>query len=198
MKKIVGLGNIKQLFSELNIEYISDYIIKFNELLSYNCYLSPYYLDNKSEFENLTDRYKDCIKNRNTADIYISKTENKGYGLFTQEKLKESDFIGVYIGIIKEEDEYVEFDESGYDTDYAWDFPDKIQGLPNLEINAKYSGNEMRFANHDSEPNLRVEHTVIDNMWYIFFLADRDIIKDEELTISYGEAYWDTEYRALS
>lgn len=198
MIKISGKSNIKKLFSELGINYITEYVINYKDILNKDCYNSTYYLNNKEEFNNLTEKYDVAIRNRNTANIYIGKSENKGYGLFTNNKLSIGEFIGVYIGIIKEEDEYVEYDESGYDTDYAWDFPDKIEEFPDLEINAKYSGNEMRFANHDQEPNLRVEHTIVDNMWYIFFLADREILKNEELTISYGKAYWDTEYRTLS
>lgn len=198
MKKIVGTDNIKNLFKDLKISYISEYIIEIDDLLKQNFYDSEYYLDNLDEFEELSRIYGESIKNRVIADLYIDKTVDRGYGLFANKSFKEGDFIGVYIGVIREEDDFVPYDETGFDTDYAWDFPDDTLDLANLEINAKYYGNELRFANHGESPNLRVEHTVVNNMWYIFFLAGRDILKDEELTISYGDAYWDTEYRDLS
>jgi hypothetical protein len=195
MIKYSGKEMITSLFKKLDIQYIEDYIIKYPELKKHNSFESDYYRDNRDEFDSLYNLFKDEIKNRNTADIFISSSENRGYGLFANSDIRENSFIGVYLGIIKVEDEFVEYDDKGYDTDYAWDYPDEIDGFPLLEINAKYSGNELRFANHDREPNLKVEHTIVDNYWYIFFLADRDIKKDEELTISYGEAYWSTEYR---
>ncbi len=198
MNKIHKQKQIAELFKLLNVEYLTDYKYEFDKIIGIDCYESQYYLDNESEFKSLTIQYGESIKQRDLADIFISKTQNKGYGLFALTSIPENNFIGVYLGIIREEDEMVPFDENGYDTDYAWDFPDEIEGFPALEINAKYSGNELRFANHDLEPNIRVEHTVVNNEWYIFFIADRDISSDEELTICYGEAYWDTDYRALS
>lgn len=198
MNRIIGIDNIKKLFHDLRIEYITDYIVEDDEVLKQDYYTSPYFLDNIKEFKELTKLYGTKIKKRAKADLYIDKTVDKGYGLFANKFISCGDFIGVYIGVIREEDEFVPYDENGFDTDYAWDFPDDSLDLPNLEINAKYHGNELRFANHDKEPNLRVEHTLVDNMWYIFFLADKDILKDEELTISYGDAYWETDYRNLS
>ncbi|WP_187759750.1 SET domain-containing protein-lysine N-methyltransferase [Thiospirochaeta perfilievii] len=186
------------LFKSLGIEYLDNYKIEFNKILTVDFYTSEYYLDNRAEFENLADRFGEKILNRELNDLYIEKTIDRGYGLFANRDIEKDSFIGVYLGIIREEDEMVPFDESGFDTDYAWDFPDEIEGFPQLEINAKYSGNELRFANHGSEPNIDVEHTVVNNMWYIFFISNRVIKKDEEVIISYGEAYWDTDYRSLS
>lgn len=198
MNKIYIKKHVADLFKSLNIEYLTEYKIEFGEINEIDCYSSQYYTDNKNEFEALTDVYGKSIRDRELANVYISKSLNKGYGLFALNSISENTFIGVYLGVIREEDEMVPFDDTGYDTDYAWDFPDEIEGFPLLEINAKYSGNELRFANHDLEPNIRVEHTVVNNEWYIFFIADRDITTDEELTICYGEAYWDTDYRSLS
>lgn len=195
---IYNSDNIQKLFKELNIEYLTNYIFEFKDIEDLDCYNTQYYLDNKPEFEGLTNTYGTKINNRELANLYVKETSDKGYGLFTSEDLFEGDFIGVYIGVIREEEEFVPFDETGYDTDYAWDFPDDSHSFPALEINGKYKGNELRFSNHDKDPNLLVEHTVVDNKWYIFFIAGRSITKDEELLISYGEAYWDTDYRELS
>ncbi|MGL1892149.1 MAG: SET domain-containing protein-lysine N-methyltransferase [Spirochaetaceae bacterium] len=198
MKKIRSKEEFKKLFEILKVSYISEYIIEYPSLLDIDPYESKYYLDNKNEFDQLYATYGTKIRDRYVSDVYVALTKSKGYGLFTNKTIQVDSFIGVYIGVIKEEDEMVAFDDSGYDTDYAWDYPDEIDNFPILEINAKYSGNELRFVNHDLEPNIRVEHTIVDNMWYIFFVADRTINKDEEFSISYGEAYWDTDHRTLN
>lgn len=198
MTKISTKTEILDFFRSKNINYLSEYILECQSFDNINFYSSEYYLDNLSEFTLLEKEYGEFIRTNFMADVYIKKSDKSGYGLFNNTKLNKGSFVGIYYGIIRAEDEMVAYDENGYDTDYAWDFPDEIEGFPALEINGKYSGNEMRFANHDLNPNISVEHTVVDNVWYIFFIASCDISSDTELTISYGEAYWDTEYRQLN
>lgn len=191
-------GEIKDLFKKLGIEFLDNYKIDYLPLLDHKSTDSDYYQDNVDEFVYLTSTFGKDIRNRNCGDIYVSKTKDRGYGLFSLKDIPKGSFIGVYLGVIREEDDMVPFDENGFDTDYAWDYPDELPNAPLLEINAKYAGNELRFANHYFNPNIRVEHTVVDGLWYIFFLADRDIKADEEMTISYGDAYWESDYRELS
>lgn len=193
--KIYKKDEVLNLFKEKKINYVEGYYIEYKDLLKINARDSDYYHENEEEFDYLYKKYGDCIRNREIASVYIGNTDSKGCGLFALKDIREGTFVGIYTGSIKEQQEMIAYDESGFDTDYAWDYPDEIDGHPLLEVDAKYYGNEMRFSNHDRNPNLRVEHTIVDNLWYIFFVADRDIKKDEEMTISYGEAYWDTEYR---
>ncbi|MBN2618065.1 MAG: SET domain-containing protein-lysine N-methyltransferase [Spirochaetales bacterium] len=197
MIKYYKQDDILNLFTKLNVNYLTNYIFETEVPNNYNFYLSDYYIDNQKEFDLLCKKYSSYILNNKKADLYITKTEKKGFGLFANSNIKKGDFIGLYLGIVREEDEFVEYDENGFGTDYAWDFPDLVENIEPLEINARYSGNEMRFANHDTNYNLDVEHTIVNNMWYIFFVANRNIEKDEELTIFYGEDYWDTEYRTV-
>lgn len=196
--KIESKKEILKLFKKLGVKYLTDYPILFEPLKNIDLTKTDYYLDNLDEFQRLTNNYGSHIRNRELAPVYIEETENRGYGLFTKETLKEGQYVGIYFGVVREQEEMTTYDETGFGTDYAWDYPDEIPGFPMLEIDAKPEGSEMRFANHDFNSNLRVEHTVVDNCWYIFFVADRDIEAEEELTISYGEAYWDTDYRTLS
>lgn len=189
---------IIELFKELDVVYLTDYPILYEPLKNIDLTTTDYYLDNQIEFEDLTRIYGVNIRNREVAPVYIEKTKDRGYGLFASKRIVEGQYVGIYFGIVREQDEMTTYDETGFGTDYAWDYPDEIAGFPMLEIDAKPQGSEMRFANHDFNSNLRVEHTVVDNCWYIFFVADRDIEPEEELTISYGEAYWDTDYRTLS
>jgi len=120
--------------------------------------------------------------------------------VFAAEDINETDFIGEYAGVVQIGDSYEDWTDTskGYETDFTWYYLDNIKGGPTLEINGRLEGNEMRFLNHGSEPNVSVEHTLLNNQWVLFFTADRDIKKDEQLLISYGEAYWEDGYRYLS
>ncbi|MBP7854805.1 SET domain-containing protein-lysine N-methyltransferase, partial [Candidatus Babeliales bacterium] len=56
----------------------------------------------------------------------------------------------------------------------------------------KYKGNELRFINHSNDPNTQCLDVLVDNVFYMIYIAIRDIAKDEELTVSYGSGYWDS------
>lgn len=196
--KIYKKQDVLTLFKELKIEYTEGYKVEYPGLLDIDSKDSDYYEANREEFDYLTETYGQAIKKREVAPVYIGDTKTRGRGLYALKDIPKDSFIGIYTGTIKEQQEMINYDESGFDTDYAWDYPDEIEGFPLLEVDAKYTGNELRFGNHDKNPNLRVEHTIVDNLWYIFFIADRDIKSNEELTVSYGEAYWDTEHRTES
>jgi SET domain-containing protein len=196
--KIEGKESIKKLFKELGVNYLTSYYYTYTDLKDFDLKSTPYYRDNADEFEYLSKEYKDEIESSYVAPVYINKTEDRGFGLFSLKDINEGEFVGIYFGVVREQEEDTTYDETGFGTDYAWDYPDEPIGHPTLEIDAKPMGSEMRFANHSFNANLNVEHTVVNNQWYIFFIANRDIKKDEELTISYGEEYWDTEYRTMS
>ncbi|OQY40546.1 MAG: hypothetical protein B6229_01385 [Spirochaetaceae bacterium 4572_7] len=131
-------GEIKDLFKKLGIEFLDNYKIDYLPLLDHKSTDSDYYQDNVDEFVYLTSTFGKDIRNRNCGDIYVSKTKDRGYGLFSLKDIPKGSFIGVYLGVIREEDDMVPFDENGFDTDYAWDYPDELPNAPLLEINAKY------------------------------------------------------------
>ncbi len=198
MTKIYRKNEVLDLFRELQIEYIADNKVNNELIIKADKKKTEYYNNNLDEFTRLTELYGNYIRKSFVAPVYIGKTQSQGYGLFTLKPILKDSFIGIYTGEVKEALDLIAYDETGFDTDYAWDYPDDIQGLQPQEIDAKYSGNEMRFANHENNPNLNVEHTVVNNQWYIFLVARENIDMDCELTISYGHAYWDTEYRQMS
>jgi hypothetical protein len=196
-EKYVTKDEILALFNYLGVDYLINYDICYSKLLNIDLKSTPYYKDNLEEFNSLEETYGDYIKNRYVAPVFVAKTKKCGYGLFSLDKIKKGDFVGIYFGVVKPQRDEVEIDENGIETDYSWNYPDEYPNLPLLEVDAKPKGSEMRFANHSFKPNLDVEHVVIDNCWYIFFIANKNIGKNKELTISYGEEYWETEYRNL-
>ncbi|OUM64127.1 hypothetical protein PIROE2DRAFT_9162 [Piromyces sp. E2] len=58
-----------------------------------------------------------------------------------------------------------------------------------LYIDARAAGNQLRFVNHDSNPNCEAIYVPHDNMWNVIFVAKRDIQVHEEITISYGKSF---------
>lgn len=161
---------------------------------------SPYYLENKEEFDHLTALYGPQIRSESMAPVSIRFIAKElGYGLFAEKDLDAGALIGEYCGIVQEGRDVSpdEGEGEGYETDYTWDYPDAWYEDILFEINALENGNELRYVNHSFEPNLVVEHTLLDNRWVIFFIAEHYIKKGTQLTVDYGEEYWSGGFREL-
>jgi len=164
---------------------------------------SPYYLDNKEEFDQLFTLYADAVRDEFMAPVSIRKVSDEvGFGLFCGKELKPGDFLGEYAGIVRPGvDVIADPDEpagpEGYETDYTWDYPDAWYEDELYEVNAGRAGNELRYINHSFEPNLAVEHTLIDNRWVIFFIASSHIRAGSQFFVDYGEEYWSGGFREL-
>lgn len=188
---------IFNLFADLDIIYRPRARVDWKPLFDVRLDKSPYYIENKDEFEALARRYGPEIEQAAMAPIYIRKINKTiGFGVFAARDIRKGDFIGEYAGVIQISGKHTDcYDDAGYESDYSWYYLDEIKKGPALEINGRKEGNEMRFVNHGERPNLCVEHTLFQGQWVLFFTAAVDIKKDEQLLISYGEAYWDEEYR---
>ncbi len=185
---------ILDLFKGLGVVYRSRTKIDWEPLFYISLHKSSYYIENKEEFDDLAGRYGPDIDRSAMAPIYIRKIdETIGYGVFADRDICREDFIGEYAGVVQISGKYTHCFKSdkGYESDYSWYYLDNLDKSPALEINARLEGNEMRFVNHGEIPNLRVEHTLYRGQWVLFFTAAVDIGKDDQLLISYGEAYWD-------
>jgi uncharacterized protein len=199
MDKFDTEKTVRILFSNLNLRYLNNNEMVFPEIKQYKLYESKYYLDNYAEFTYLEEKYGEKLAKKLTSPTYIKKVNDQiGYGLFAAENIRADSLIEEYTGIIQEaHDLDISDKETSAKTEYAWDYPDLIPGLPPMEINARYAGGVLRFVNHSFNPNLRIEHAVINNEWKIFFVADEDIKKDVELFVDYGDAYWAVESREI-
>jgi len=193
---ISGKEEILDFFKERKLVYLNRCRIEWRPLLQKKLHESPYYKENEEEFIGLDKRYGDLIDRSEMAPVYIKRINEKvGYGLFASVPLKKGDFIGEYTGVVRKTVELTEsFEDGSWETDFSWDYPDEV-GDAALEINGRLEGNELRFVNHGSECNLDVEHTLHDGLWVIFFIANRDIAKGEQLLVSYGEEYWTGGFR---
>ncbi len=196
--KIIDKTGILDFFKEKEIIYLHRTRVNWKPLLKMDLKKSTYYKDNIDEFKELDSRYGSEIDNNHIAPVYIKKINDKiGFGLFANSQIKKDDYIGEYTGVVQIAEEKTEFYDNGsYETDFSWDFPDEVDSVE-LEINGRLEGNELRFVNHDINDNLNVEHTLHNGQWLIFFTAKRDIDKDEQLFVHYGDEYWSGGFRDL-
>ena len=191
---------IQRFFKQNGLVYLERTRVAWQPLLAMDLSQREYYLENRDFFEETHRRYARYIKESRLAPIYIRKIDDKvGYGVFSGAELEKDAFIGEYTGVIQEavEKSGQELAEGGFESDYSWYYLEEIEQAPTLEINGRFEGNELRYVNHGDEPNVDVEHVLIDGYWVLFFKAARRIKKDEQLLISYGEAYWEDGWRDI-
>ncbi|MFZ5564084.1 MAG: SET domain-containing protein-lysine N-methyltransferase [Thermodesulfobacteriota bacterium] len=190
---------IHGLFETAGVTYLPRTRVDFEPLFSVRLDRTPYYRANREEFELLAATYGADIRNAVKAPLYIRKVDDAiGLGVFAAARIQKDTFVGEYTGVVQiaGRDEVCFAAECGYESDYSWYYLDRPRGIPELEINGRREGNEMRFVNHGEPPNIKVEHTLIDGHWVLFFVAGRDIEKDEQLLVSYGSQYWEDGFRA--
>mmetsp|Transcript_13579 Transcript_13579/g.26984 ORF Transcript_13579/g.26984 Transcript_13579/m.26984 type:complete len:176 (+) Transcript_13579:213-740(+) len=141
----------------------------------------------------------------------IADVPGKGRGVVATEDLKQHTVVGDYVGehlTEKEKDRryLASYQHERTKEDIAWlesreergqtATGDYLFGVTGVDVfidaEDEERSNWTRFLNHDSDPNLRVKSlpSAIDGNPRVFFVASRDISKDEELCFSYGDDYW--------
>jgi len=190
----------RDLFNHLQLEYLSRVEINFPGFEKMDWASSPYYRTYEGEFLELIQRYGDQLSQGYLTPCSIrNNPKGMGYGLYCEAPLKEGDLLGIYTGVLQEALPEVPLnpEKTRFSTDYAWDYPDALNGFPELEVNALTKGNELRFVNHSFQPNVDVDHTLYKGEWVLLFIANRDIAPEEEFFVDYGEDYWTCEWRTL-
>ena len=110
--------------------------------------------------------------------------DGRGNGAFAKCDIKKGDYLGCYLGKIKEtlnDHEVVYFP----DVAYRFELP-----FENWCVCALDGGNETRFFNHSPNNNICVKGICHESEYHLGFFAERDIDEDDELFIDYGEGYW--------
>jgi SET domain-containing protein len=156
-------------------------------------FLENYDISQDPEFsdENVTRRLglhqhwldKGFKEDRRIYAALVSK--ERGYGAFAEVYIPAWTLIGEYTGMIT---------NKHFNTDYAWIYhstpKDDKGNILKLRIDARTSGNMMRFLNHSNDANCSVIHVPHKNRWRTLYITNTQIMPDEELTSYYGENYW--------
>lgn len=119
--------------------------------------------------------------------IYVAlSSPEMGYGAFAEVYIPAWTIVGEYTGTIT---------NKKFNTDYAWIYhssPKDEKGEPiKLRVNARASGNLLRFVNHSDYPNCSVLHVPYENRWRTVYITNRPIMPNEELFVYYGDGYWE-------
>ncbi|KAJ3084814.1 hypothetical protein HK102_000541 [Quaeritorhiza haematococci] len=111
----------------------------------------------------------------------------RGYGLFADVPVTKNQVVGVYTG------QLLNSSISDYQWQYqTYDLKDSNGNTLNLGVDGRYAGNWLRFVNHADKPNTDAVFVPYRNRWWILYVSNRIIHAGEEVTVSYGNAYWET------
>lgn len=181
----------RQLFEALGVVYVSEpQFTKHPKLAQISPEDYSGYKDNKEEHQQITKKYGAQIAQKYMAPVSIKYiSEEVGYGLYANEDFKAGDFIGEYAGQVVH--------GRVKDATWSWSYPIRAKANSTLagnvySMDSKKYGNELRFVNDDEGPNLVVKFVFQGSCWHIIYVAKKDISKEEQLLISYGDNYWKT------
>lgn len=183
-KNYSTLSEVKLFFKKLGLEYLEKEELTPGLNLPKDLKKDAFYLNDQKQNEANSKKYYKNIEDRHRGPIQIKWiSEFVGYGVFATDKIKKDDLVQVYTGVI-------DLKNNIPNKNYCWQYGVKTVDGKNVSCDAMHKGNEMRFVNHNDNPNTKVIYVLAGNMWHICYVATRDITKGEQITVSYGNAYW--------
>lgn len=180
------VAELKKFFKKHGMQYLEHNEFLYAPILKRDMKKDSYYRDHKDTADFLTEKYADQVRKCHRAPIelrWVSK--NVGYGVFAYKSIKKGDFIAIYTG-------QVDYKENIADKDYCWAYPVCADNKKPLSCDSKYKGNEMRYVNHSYAANVIMKYILVDNVWYVCYLAIENIPAGGQLLVDYGSNYWKT------
>lgn len=184
-----GSGNIswqvhnRQIFRMNGLEYLKQPKVATSLVKKENIKKCWVYLHHREQLEELALRYGDSISQSQVVPQRIQFINDQvGHGSFALVDVAPGQMVGEYTGNICEQD--------GTIGKYAWNYS-PIDSYPEILLDATRAGNEMRFINHDSRPNLAIERIVFGGIWRLIYVAKAPIKAGTQLLTNYGAYYCD-------
>ncbi|KAI9025617.1 hypothetical protein DFJ74DRAFT_766953 [Hyaloraphidium curvatum] len=149
------------------------------------------YTENPEAAEQNAFMYGTWIDRGTSGDerFYVEWTgPQRGYGLFAAVGIPIGTPVGVFGGVVT---------NASYGSRYSWAYNSDGElpgedGRPlSLVLDGWLYGNYLRYPNHENEPNTEVVFVPYKNRWHVVYVSSRAISPGEEVTISYGDAYWE-------
>lgn len=185
-----SLRQKKKLFAAVGCKYLNQVVVDCSDCLV-DPYSTDYFKADAVHIRNLSKKYHDDVVVAKLAPMYLKFISPKvGYGIFATRAIQKDEFIGIYGGELR----YVAWGKPNFkeDVDYAWYYTVDGASGKKMIVDAKYRGNELRFINHARHPNTKRIDVIVDGKFYVCYIATRYIPQDAQLTVSYGEGYWNT------
>lgn len=183
-------------FRQKNLELFKKMDLVYLEKLQVNLKVPTMYFDvkhserykiNPSYYDDLSQKYSLQIAQGYVAPMSIRFINDQiGYGTFAEGDIAVDQMVGEYTGVL------MEFKDIK-DTKYTWDYLsgyDADGKLLKLSVDAAQFGNEMRFVNHDYQPNAVMKYIPEGGLWHVVYIASRPIKKGEQILTNYGQRYW--------
>lgn len=185
-KNYKSLTEKKRLFKNVGCQYSNDLKVQYPEFDKLEHKNSSLYAYDPERYEVYAQRYAQDVHVKHHAPMVLRWISDVvGYGVFAGKNIKKGDFIGEYSGVLRE------VKRAGDNLDYAWYYSLDGIGGKKLVVDGKKQGNELRFINHANNPNtIRIDVLGKDGIFHVVYIASKDIKKDEQLTVSYGEGYF--------
>lgn len=175
------------LFQKLGIIYLKNIQIISPAIQGLQARHTDRYLRNSLQYDNLEKKHQRQIARGYIAPISVRFIDDKiGYGVFAEADIVQDQFVGEYTGQVMDLKDIK-------DTKYTWGYlvgHDKYGQPINTSLDAGFAGNEMRFVNHDYQPNVKMQYIPQDDKWHVCYVAIKPIKKGEQLLVDYGKRYW--------
>ena len=122
------------------------------------------------------------------AVVFVAPVSGMGHGLFAAADLQALVCLGEYSGVLCEDS----FANAKAPDEYLMAYPAR-----GLHISAASMGGLLRFANHAprGEANLDVFPVLLDGAWHMVGLTLVPISAATQITLDYGNAFWDGQHR---
>ncbi len=178
-----------KLFQSVGCQYLNFMEINTPDFDAINPTATDHFLFWQSKIQEYSKKYYVQVTNYALAPMYLQWiSKDIGYGVFAAASIAKDDFIGVYAGQLRPM--RGPLDMPPEDVDYAWFYPINNTFDQRLLVDGKFKGNELRFINHDQNPNTKCIDVLVNGVFYMCYIATQNIAKYEQLTISYGDGYW--------
>ena len=177
----------KALFKKLGLIYLKNVEVLYPETNSLDVKQTKRYLTNPAHYDQLEKQYGSFIARGQIMPLSIRYINDRiGYGVFAEDDIAAGEMVGEYTGRIMET-------KAVLDTKYSWVYLDDINQsgkIIKVSLDAKHAGNEMRFVNHDYNPNAVMKYIPQGGIWHCVYIASRPIKKGEQILTNYGTKYW--------
>jgi hypothetical protein len=177
----------KVLFDQLSVKYLKNIEVITPIVRKIDVRHTERYLSDPEHYDALERKYGSLIAKGHLPPMSVKFINDTiGYGVFAEDDIEVDELVGEYTG-------YVINTNDLKDSKYSWSYPVKHDERGNkvaTSLDAFDAGNEMRFVNHDYQPNAVIQMVPQGGLWHAVYIANRTIKKSEQILTSYGSKYW--------